>query len=223
MQSVGLLDYSRIIRVPSTSPDPWRRGPDTSPVSTPSQPAATRMYPAASAHVSTITVKAVFRRRITSRIPCLTAWTIGADTGLMQTGQLPYGRSTPLGKSTRKLSVQDLEVRAKCYHNLFEKSITTKIHYILAMSTLLGHPAALCKHEKFQLSLFQKCPWRKTKQNESRLPKMYFKSYLGDIKDTILKESSLKKGGSLTPEAKMNRRVESESRIKELGTKCEVL
>ena len=76
----------------------------------------------------------------------------------MQTGQLPYGRSTPLGKSTRKLSVQDLEVRAKCYHNLFEKSITTKIHYILAMSTLLGHPAALCKHEKFQLSLFQKCP-----------------------------------------------------------------
>ena len=62
------------------------------------------------------------------------------------------------------------------------------------------------------------------RQNKmSRLPKMYFKSYLGDIKDTILKESSLKKGGSLTPEAKMNRRVESESRIKELGTKCEVL
>ena len=170
MQSVGLLDYSQGIRVPSTSPDPWRRGPDTSPVFTPNQltaSAATRIQPAVSAHVSTITVKAVFRRRITSRIPCLTAWTIGADIGLMRTGQLPYGRSTPLGKSTRKLSVQDLEVRAKCYHNLFKNLLPLKytLYFGNATSTnLVRTPCSLYTWEIVSLS--QKCPWQQTKQNE---------------------------------------------------------
>ena len=171
MQSVGLLDYSQGIRVPSTSPDPWRRGPDTSPVFTPSQltaSAATPHIQPMSAHVSTITVKAVFRRRITSRIPCLTAWTIGADIGLMRTGQLPYGRSTPLGKSTRKLSVQDLEVRAKCYHNLFQNLLPLKYTLYFGNATytnLVGPPCSLYTHEK--LSFFLKSVLdRQTKQNE---------------------------------------------------------
>ena len=55
---------------------------------------------------------------------------------------------------------------------------------MLQAQTWYGRPV-VCTHEK--LSLFLKSVLDSRQNKMSCLPKMYFKSYLGDIRDSILK------------------------------------